>query len=51
MCPLWQSALPQAAADRLGLRFEYRVTGYGDLETGMQKVTPVVTEKVIKWQN
>ena len=41
----------QAAADRLGLRFEYRVTGYGDLETGMQKVTPVVTEKVIKWQN
>lgn len=41
----------RAAADRLGLRFDYRVTGYGDLETSMHKVTDAVPEKVIKWQN
>jgi len=40
-------ALGQRAADRLGLAFEYRVTGYGDLQTHLQQVN----EKVIQWQN
>ncbi len=40
-------ALGQCAADRLGLAFEYRATGYGDLQTHLQQVT----EKVIQWQN
>ncbi len=39
--------LGQRAADRLGLAFEYRTTGYGDLQTHLQQVT----EKVIQWQN
>ncbi len=39
--------LGQRAADRLGLAFEYRTTGYGDLQTHLQ----LVTEKVIQWQN
>jgi len=40
-------ALGQRAAERLGLAFEYRVTGYGDLQTHLQQVN----EKVIQWQN
>ena len=39
--------LGQAAAQRLGLGFEYRVTGYGELETDLS----LVSEKVIQWQN
>ena len=39
--------LGQRAADRLGLAFEYRVTGYGELATSLHKVN----EKVIQWQN
>ncbi len=37
----------QRAAERLGLAFEYRVTGYGELQTHLQQVN----EKVIQWQN
>ena len=40
-------ALGQRAAERLGLAFEYRVTGYGELQTHLQQVN----EKVIQWQN
>jgi hypothetical protein len=40
-------ALGQRAADRLGLAFEYRVTGYGELDSSLQRVN----EKVIQWQN
>ena len=40
-------ALGQRAADRLGLAFEYRATGYGELQTHLQQVN----EKVIQWQN
>lgn len=36
----------ELAAQKLGLRFEYKVTGYGDLETGMKKMT----ERVVQWQ-
>lgn len=36
----------QAAADKLGLRFEYKETGYGDLEIGMKQIT----ERVVQWQ-
>ncbi len=39
--------LGQRAADRLGLAFEYRATGYGELQTHLQQVN----EKVIQWQN
>ena len=39
--------LGQRAADRLGLAFEYRVTGYGELEGSLRQVN----EKVIQWQN
>jgi hypothetical protein len=37
----------QSAADRLGLAFEYRVTGYGELSSSLQRLN----EKVIQWQN
>ena len=37
----------QRAADRLGLEFEYRVTGYGELEHSMRRVV----EGVISWRN
>ena len=40
-------ALGQAAADRLGLAFEYRLTGYGELDSSLRQVN----EKVIQWQN
>ena len=39
----------QAAADRLGLGFEYRVTGYGELERSLRRV--VVPQGVVFWQN
>ena len=37
----------QAAAQRLGLAFAYRVTGYGEMETELR----TASEKVIQWQN
>ena len=37
----------QGAADRLGLAFECRVTGYGALDSSLRQVN----EKVIQWQN
>ena len=37
----------QRAAQRLGLAFAYRVTGYGDLQTELTNHS----EKVIQWQN
>jgi hypothetical protein len=40
-------AMGQVAAERLGLAFEYRVTGYGELDTGLRQLN----EKVIQWQN
>jgi hypothetical protein len=40
-------ALGQAAAQRLGLAFAYRVTGYGEMETELK----TASEKVIQWQN
>jgi len=39
--------LGQRAADRLGLAFEYRITGYGELASSLSQVN----EKVIQWQN
>ena len=46
-----QSDLPQAAriAKRLGLEFESRLTGYGDLETSLRRVTPGPSESRIEW--
>jgi hypothetical protein len=37
----------QRAADRLGLVFEHRITGYGDLQTSLQQAS----EGVVFWQN
>ena len=37
----------QRAAERLGLHYEYRVTGYGDLQTSLHRAT----EGVVTWQN
>jgi hypothetical protein len=39
--------LGQRAAQRLGLEFEYQLTGYGGLEHSLRQVN----EKVISWQN
>lgn len=39
--------LGQRAANRLGLAFEYRITGYGELASSLSQVN----EKVIQWQN
>lgn len=35
------------AAERLGLAYEYRVTGYGDLQTSLQRAS----EGIVTWQN
>lgn len=40
-------SLGQRAADRLGLSFEYRLTGYGALDGSLRNAN----EKVIQWQN
>jgi hypothetical protein len=40
-------SLGQRAADRLGLSFEYRLTGYGMLDGSLRNAN----EKVIQWQN
>ena len=42
-----QMELGQAAAQRLGLEFEYRVTGYGELAHSLRRAH----EGVIFWQN
>jgi hypothetical protein len=42
----------EAAAQRLGLRFTYRFTGYGDLDTGLRRAaTRHQTLEVMTWQN
>jgi hypothetical protein len=40
-------AAARAAAQRLGLGFEHRNTGYGDLAPSLQRVS----ERVVAWQN
>jgi hypothetical protein len=40
-------AAGRRAAERLGLAYEYRLTGYGDLQTGLQRAS----EGVVFWQN
>ena len=40
-------ARARAAADRLGLEYEYRFTGYGDLETGLARAAQ---ERVVQWR-
>ena len=46
-----QSDLEQAAgiAARLGLAFESRVTGYGDLEPGLRRAASGAAEQPIEW--
>ena len=46
-----QSDVDQAAriAQRLGLKFETRVTGYGELEQSLRRVASPVTESRIEW--
>ena len=48
-------AAGQAAAKRLGLAFEYHVTGYGDLATSLEQAqanaAKTATESIITWQN
>lgn len=48
-------AAGQAAAKRLGLAFEYHVTGYGDLATSLEQAQAnaarTATESIITWQN
>ncbi len=46
------AALGKAAAQRLGLEFTYRLTGYGELETGLQRAASAYkTIEVATWQN
>lgn len=44
-------AAGKAAAERLGLQFEYHVTGYGGLATSLEKTQQHVTTSTITWQN
>lgn len=48
-------AAGQAAAQRLGLAFEYHVTGYGGLATSLERAhtaaSQEATTSIIKWQN
>lgn len=48
-------AAGQAAAKRLGLEFEYHVTGYGDLATSLEQAqahaAKTATTSIITWQN
>lgn len=48
-------AAGRAAAQRLGLAFEHRVTGYGGLATSLEQAhlqaTKTMTESIIQWQN
>lgn len=44
-------ARARAAAERLGLEYEYRFTGYGELETTLTRVNEGTgTEKVVQWR-
>ena len=48
-------AAGRAAAQRLGLEFEYHLTGYGELATSLERAQPqattTMTESIITWQN
>jgi hypothetical protein len=44
-------AAGRAAAERLGLQFEYHITGYGALATSLQRSQATVTTSTITWQN
>lgn len=44
-------AAGRAAAQRLGLAFEYHVTGYGELASSLQRAHTKITESVVTWQN
>ena len=44
-------ALGEAAARRLGLRFSHRLTGYGELETGLRRAAAVRPPVEVTWQN
>ena len=40
-----------AAAQRLGLQYEYRVTGYGGLADSLKRAAEQYTTSVVAWQN
>jgi hypothetical protein len=44
-------AAGRAAAERLGLQFEYHVTGYGGLATSLERTQTTATTSPITWQN
>jgi hypothetical protein len=44
-------AAGRAAAERLGLQFEYHVTGYGGLATSLAHAHTTATTSTITWQN
>ena len=44
-------AAGRAAAERLGLEFEYRVTGYGGLAASLGHANEAATTSIITWQN
>jgi hypothetical protein len=48
-------AAGRVAAARLGLEFEFHVTGYGELATSLERAhtlaTTTMTESIITWQN
>jgi hypothetical protein len=44
-------AAGQVAAQRLDLKFEYRVTGYGQLATSLDRFATAPTTSTIAWQN
>lgn len=43
--------LGQDAATRLGLDFDYHLTGYGDLATSLERANEVHFTRAIQWQN
>jgi len=44
-------AAGRAAAQRLGLAFDYHVTGYGELASSLERAHTQITESVVTWQN
>jgi hypothetical protein len=46
-----QVELARAAALRLGLAFEHRVTGYGELQTSLRTHGGMPLEETIQWRN
>ncbi len=44
-------AAGQTAAQRLGLKFEYHVTGYGELASSLERFNASTTTSTITWQN